>query len=180
LTGFRSLGETELLRGPVISVGLARFEAPDGTRFERQIVHHPGAVVVVPVTDRRTVLMVRQFRAAVGADLLEVPAGKRDVTGETPEATAHRELVEEVGWAPGRLDLLARFYNSPGFCDELTHLFLARDLAPATLAPAGIEEGHMSVEEIALDDAPGLIAGGSIIDAKSIVGLCLARAVLDI
>lgn len=163
----------------MISVGLARFEAPDGTTFDRQVVHHPGAVVVVPVTDHRTVLMVRQFRAAVGAELLEVPAGKRDVTGEEPEATAHRELVEEVGRAPGRLDLLARFYNSPGFCDELTHLFLARDLRTATAAPAGIEEGHMSVEEIPLDDAPRLIADGNIIDAKSIIGLCLARAVLD-
>ena len=79
---FRKLGETELFRGSLIQVASATFEGPDGQTFERDIVHHPGAVVVVPVTDDGTAMMVRQYRAAVGDELLEVVAGKRDVDGE--------------------------------------------------------------------------------------------------
>jgi 8-oxo-dGTP pyrophosphatase MutT (NUDIX family) len=175
VTQFRKLDETEVARGPVIQVGVARFAAPDGTEFERQIVHHPGAVVVVPLLDRRTVVLVRQFRAAVDAELLEVPAGKRDVAGEAPEATAARELAEEIGYRPGRLRLLARFYNSPGFSDELSHLYLAEELEEVGREAAGIEEGHMSVHQIDLDAVPGLIATGEIVDAKTIIGLTLTR-----
>jgi 8-oxo-dGTP pyrophosphatase MutT (NUDIX family) len=175
VTGFRKLDETEIYRGPVITLGLARFTAPDGTPFERQVVHHPGAVVVVPVIGHRTVVLVRQFRAAVGSELLEVPAGKRDVDGEPPETTAARELAEEIGYKPGRLHLLAHFYNSPGFSDELSHLYLAEDLEAVGREAAGIEEGHMSVHEIDLEEVPALIASGEIIDAKTIIGLALTR-----
>ena len=112
-----------------VPVGLARCAspAPDGEEFDRHVVHHPGAVVVVPVIDDDAIL-VRQCRVAAGRELLEVPAGKRDVDGEPPEATANRELEEEIGYRAGRLELLCEFYNSPGFCDEYTHLFLATDL----------------------------------------------------
>ena len=161
-----------------MSVGQARFEAPDGTVFERQVVHHPGAVVVVPLTSKDQVVLVRQFRAAVAEDLLELPAGKRDVPGEPPEVTAERELVEEVGLMPGRLDLLARFYNSPGFSDELSYVFLARELAPAPASPAGIEEKHMTVHEVELSSVPDMIRDGRIMDAKTIIGLGLTRELL--
>ncbi|HMC40716.1 MAG TPA: NUDIX hydrolase [Acidimicrobiales bacterium] len=151
------------------------YEGPDGDRFERDIVHHPGAVVVVPVTPEGKVMLVRQFRAAVGEDLLEIPAGKRDVAEEAPEVTAARELAEEVGRRAGRMELLARFYNSPGFCDELTYLYLARDLQEVPLDRQGLEEQHMTVEEIGLDEIPGLIMSGHIMDAKTIIGTALAR-----
>ena len=180
MTEFRKLDETEVLRGPVITVGLARFTAPDGTAFERQVVHHPGAVVVVPLIRPGTVVLVRQFRAAVESELLEVPAGKRDVDGEPPETTAGRELAEEIGYRPGRLRLLARFYNSPGFSDELSHLYLAEDLHPVGREAADIEESHMSVHEVDLDEVPGLIASGEIVDAKTIIGLALTRERLRI
>ena len=172
---FRKVDETEVANGPVIRLATARFTAPDGTSFERQIVHHPGAVVVVPLVDPGRVVLVRQFRAAVGTELLELPAGKRDVDGEPPEVTAARELAEEIGLRPGRLTLLARFYNSPGFSDELSHLFLAADMVQVDKEPAGIEEGHMSVHEVALAEVPGLVAAGEIIDAKTIIGLALTR-----
>ena len=175
MTQFRKVDESQLTSGPVISLALARFTAPDGSPFERQVVHHPGAVVVVPLLDNGRVMLVRQFRAAVEAELLELPAGKRDVDGEAPEVTAARELAEEVGLRPGRLHRLARFYNSPGFSDELSHLFLAEDLEACDRAPAGIEEGHMSTEEVDLADVPRLIAAGDIIDAKTIIGLALTR-----
>jgi ADP-ribose diphosphatase len=170
---FRKVDETEIYRGSLIQVGRARFEAPDGETFERDIVHHPGAVVVVPLTDADTVLMVRQFRAAVGGDLLEIPAGKRDVAGEPTEVTAARELAEEVGRRPGSLELLATFYNSPGFCDELSWLYLATDLEPVALDRQGAEEQHMTIEEVALSAVPALVADRRIVDAKSIIGLSL-------
>jgi len=142
------------------------------------VVHHPGAVSVVPLLDDGTVVLVRQYRAAVDRDLLEIPAGKRDVAGEAPELTAHRELAEEIGMQAGRLEQLAEFYNSPGFCDEHSFVFLARDLEPCGNSLQGVEEQHMTVEHVALADVPGLIASGELVDAKSIIGLSLAREAL--
>ncbi len=174
MPSFRKLGETEIYRGTLIRVAAARFEGPDGERFERDVVHHPGAVVVVPVTAAREVLMVRQYRAAVEQELLELPAGKRDVDGEATEVTAARELAEEIGQQAGRLELLARFYNSPGFSDELSWLYLAQQLSPVPTDRQGVEERHMTVEQIPLAAVPDMIASGAVVDAKSIIGLTLA------
>lgn len=178
MPAFRKVGEGEVFRGSLIRVVSARFESPDGEQFERDVVQHPGAVVVVPLTAAGTVLMVRQFRAAVDGDLLEVPAGKRDVDGEATEVTAARELAEEVGRRAGRLDLLARFYNSPGFSDEFTWLYLAQDLSSVPLDRQGAEEQHMTIEEVPLAAVPGMIRAGEIVDAKSIIGLTLTAAQL--
>jgi ADP-ribose pyrophosphatase len=173
---FRRLDEQLRYQGPLISVATARFSGPDGDTFEREIVHHPGAVSMVPlVEDGATVLLVRQFRAAVGTELLEIPAGKRDVSGESPEETARRELEEEIGLRPGRLERLAHFYNSPGFSDEHSIVFMASDLTPGRLDRQGVEERQMTVTRVDLDAVPDLIATGAICDAKTIIGLCLAR-----
>ena len=179
LTRFRKLAEEVDFRGSLVTAARARFADPSGAVFERDVVHHPGAVVVVPVVDGgRSVLMVRQYRAAIDRVLLEVPAGKRDVDGEPVEVTARRELAEEVGMEAERVELLARFYNSPGFCDEHTHLFAATGLTPCALSAQGIEEEHMTIEHVALADVPRLVAAGELVDAKSIIGLYLARDAL--
>jgi ADP-ribose pyrophosphatase len=178
LTPFRKLAERSVYTGTLISVAVGTFEAPDGSTFERDIVRHPGAVSIVPVDDDRGVLMVRQYRAAIDADLLEIPAGKRDVEGEPPEETARRELEEEVGMRTGRLDKLAEFYNSPGFSDELSYVFLARDLEPSQVSAHSPEEKEMTIERVPLDEVPVLIRSGRLVDAKSIIGLCLARELL--
>jgi len=176
---FRKRGEQVVYTGSLVTAVRAEFEAPDGTAFERDVVHHPGAVVVVPVlAGGKSVLMVRQFRAAADRVLLEVPAGKRDVDGEPVEITAKRELEEEVGMRAGRVQKLAEFYNSPGFCDELSHVFMATDMEPVPVSAQGVEEQHMTIEEVALDDVPALIATGELVDAKSIIGLCLTRQAL--
>jgi 8-oxo-dGTP pyrophosphatase MutT (NUDIX family) len=179
LSGFRLVTEEERFRGSLISVAEGRFEAPDGTTFQRDIVHHPGAVSVVPVLgDSGEVVLVRQYRAAVDRILLEIPAGKRDVAGEPPEETARRELIEEIGMRAGRLEPLAEFFNSPGFSDEHSFVFMALDLAPAPSDLQGIEEQYMTVERVALDDVGGMIRSGAIVDAKTIIGLTLAREAL--
>ena len=172
---FRKVGEREVYDGPVIRLVVATFAGPDGETFERDVVHHPGAVSVVPLSDDGEVVMVRQYRAAVDADVLEIPAGKRDVPGEAPEVTAQRELGEEVGLQAGRLELLARFHNSLGFSDEESFVFLGTELTDVPADLQGIEEQHMSLERIRLDDVPRLIAEGALTDAKSIIGLTLAR-----
>ena len=172
---FRRVEERIVHTGFLIEVAEATFEAPDGTRFERDVVHHPGAVSVVPILHDGSVLLVRQYRAAIDRELLEVPAGKRDVHGEDPAVTAHRELAEEVGLRAGRVEKLAEFYNSPGFCDEHSYVFLALDLEEVTSDAQGPEERHMTIEQIALAEVPALIASGEISDAKTIIGLCLAR-----
>jgi ADP-ribose pyrophosphatase len=173
--GFRRLGERSIYQGHVISLGVGEFEAPDGHRFERDVVHHPGAVSVVPLLDNGDAVLVRQYRAALDRELLEIPAGKRDVEGEDPVVTAQRELGEEVGLRAAHLDLLAEFYNSPGFSDEHSYTYLATGLTSVAAAPDGAEEREMQIEHIALSSVPDLIASGDLVDAKSIIALLLTR-----
>lgn len=170
---FTQVDETEVHRGFRFSVHRARYRAADGTEFERDVVRHPGAVAVVPLHEDGTVTLVRQFRAALGHDLLELPAGLRDVEGEPDSATAERELIEEAGLAPGRLQHLVTFHNSPGFCDESVGVFLATGLREVDGDPQGIEEHHMTIERVPLADALAMIDDGRITDAKTIIGLTL-------
>lgn len=174
--GFRIVASTPTARIGFLDVTEETVVGPDGSRHARTVVRHPGAVVVVPVVNGTHAVLVRQFRAAVGGWLLEVPAGKRDVDGEPPEATAARELHEETGLRAGRIVPLAEFYNTPGFCDEYTYLFAAFDLEDAGgPQPVGVEEAAMTIEHVALDAIDDLIAAREIVDAKTIIGLLLAR-----
>ncbi|HLF99121.1 MAG TPA: NUDIX hydrolase [Acidimicrobiia bacterium] len=153
--------------------------APDGEVLTRYTVRHPGAVVIVAVDEHERVVMVRQFRSAARGHLLEVPAGKRE-PDEEPEVTARRELEEEVGLHAADLVKLSEFFNSPGFTDELTHVYLARSLSPAASgAELKAEERFMEVSRIALAEAEALMATGAIRDGKSIIGLVLARRYLE-
>lgn len=128
----------------------------------------------MPVVDEGTaVLLVRQYRSSVDAELLEIPAGLRDVADEPPVETARRELIEEVGMRAGRIERVCEFHNSPGFCDEVVHVFAAFDLEPCALDRQGVEEQHMTIETVALDDVPAMIASGAISDAKTVIGLTL-------
>jgi 8-oxo-dGTP pyrophosphatase MutT (NUDIX family) len=178
--GFRVAATTRVTAVGFLSIDELVLEAPEGDVVNRVVVRHPGAVVVVPVVaDGLAALLVRQYRIATDGELLEVPAGKRDVVGEDPATTAARELAEEIGFAPGRLVKLAEFYNTPGFCDEYTHLYAALDLVEVDgPAPTSLEEQHMVVEQIALADVELLIAQRRLVDAKSIIGLLLARQYL--
>ena len=172
-SAFRPIGETTIFEGKIITVVVGEFETPSGEVVSRELIRHPGAVSVVPVVDDH-VVMVRQYRAAIGADLLEIPAGKRDVADEPPEITAERELIEEIGLRPRSLELLSAFYNSAGFCDEYCYVYLATEFDEATAEAHGEEEVHMTVERVPLADVPAMIADGRLCDSKSIIGLTLA------
>jgi 8-oxo-dGTP pyrophosphatase MutT (NUDIX family) len=175
---FRVVGTETLADVGFLQLARLHVASADGEEFDRHVVHHPGAVVVVPVLPNGDAVLVRQWRVATGRDLLEVPAGKRDVEGEPPETTANRELEEEIGYVGRRLDKLAEFYNSPGFCDEYTHLFLATELEERERAAVSHEEAAMTIERVPLDRVDELIASGELVDAKSIIGLLLARQFL--
>lgn len=146
----------------------------DGSRVERRVVvEHPGAVVLVPVLATRRVVMVRQFRASVEREMLELPAGKRDVPGESAIETAARELQEECGLRASSLVEIGRFLNSPGFTNEETVVVLATGLAPSQSAPQSLEEAAMSLEIVDLETFSVLE------DAKSVLGLEMARRYLQ-
>ena len=172
-SGFTQVSQRVVHEGAVVTFTVGTFRSPSGELLERDVVKHPGAVSVVAI-DGEEVVLVRQFRAALGFDLLEIPAGKRDVPGEAPEVTAARELEEEVGLRAGSLELLVDFYNSAGFSDEHSYVYLATDLHAGELALQGVEEQHMTIVRIPLEEIPARIAAGEIIDAKTLIGLLLA------
>lgn len=150
---------------------------PDDDHAEREIVDHMSAVAVVPVLGDGTVVMLRQYRHAVGQYLLEIPAGVLDVEGEDEADAAQRELAEEVGMRAGRLEHVTTFHNSAGWTTERTHVFVGRDLEEVP-RPEGFdlehEEADMEVVRLPLDDAVAAVAAGEITDAKTVIGLLLA------
>ncbi len=176
---FLPLGEELLHHGHVIDLYRSRFAAPDGTEMVRDVVRHPGAVSVVPVLESGDVVLVRQFRAPLNRYMLEIPAGKLDVAGEDLETAARRELAEEVGLDAGQLEMLVRFHNSVGFCDEESHVFLATQLSEVARDRQGVEEEHMQEVLIPLVDTPDAIARGEITDAKTVLGLMAALSRLE-
>lgn len=179
MNDFAFLGDEPVYRGR-LTVCRARFRGPDGSEFEREFIRSSGAVSIVPVLDDGfTVVMVRQYRGAVDAHLLEIPAGKRDVEGELPVETARRELIEETGFRAANMYPLTEFYNSPGTSDQRHHLFLATGLESVGDQAQTIEEQHLSIEHVDLRDVDQLIASRVIVDAKSMIGLLLARQRLD-
>ncbi|MCB0971345.1 MAG: NUDIX hydrolase [Acidimicrobiales bacterium] len=175
--GFRHLADREVAAGHRIRFVRATFEAPDGTTFERDVIRDHRVVAMVPVLDDgRTVVLVRQYRGAVDREMLEIPAGLCDVAGEDdPEATARRELVEEVGLEATHLELLATIHQSAGITDEHGLIYLATGLRAVDDDRQGIEEAHMTVEHLDLGDLDAAIADGRLTDAKTLIGLLRAR-----
>jgi len=139
------------------------------------VIRHPGAVALAAVTDDDSVVLVRQYRPALDRWILEVPAGTCDVAGEAAEVTSHRELAEEVGYAADRLELLTRCAITPGFCDELSSVYLATGLHPVPVDRQGVEERFMRVEHVPLNRFDAMVDDGTIIDATTILGVGLAR-----
>lgn len=168
----------ELYHGRVIDLWVDEVEYPSGNRSIREIAHHSGGAVTVPLLEDGRVLLVRQLRYPLGTHILELPAGKLS-PGEDPRAAAARELEEETGYRATLMRPLASFYTTPGFCDEVLHLFLATGLAPV---PGGHrrEEGEftMTIETPMFQEALAMIDEGKIRDGKSIAGLLLAERVL--
>jgi ADP-ribose pyrophosphatase len=168
----RVLSSRNIYRGRVVHLDVDRVVEPSGMEVEREIVRHPGAAVLLPVTAAKSVVLIRQFRYAAGETLLEVPAGTID-PGETPEETAERELVEETGYHAGRLVKLAEFFPSPGILAERMHLFLATELEKGEASPEADES--LELVELSWERALALEPGTDVRDAKTIVALSFLR-----
>jgi ADP-ribose pyrophosphatase len=157
-------------RGRSITVQVEDVTLPNGQTVALDLVRHPGAAAVVPFEDASTVLLIRQFRHAAGGFIWEIPAGKLD--GDAPDVCAHKELAEEAGRRAGKLVPLTSIFTTPGFTDEVIHLFAAFDLSPV---PQALEHDEV-IEVVAtpLARALEMIYSGELRDAKSALALLLA------
>ncbi|UGS37094.1 NUDIX hydrolase [Capillimicrobium parvum] len=170
---FEAAGEPRTVwEGKVVSVDEVAFRfVEDGAVVEREIVRHPGAVATIPLEDDHVWLVVQPRQAVGEADMLEIPAGKLDVEGESPEANAQRELAEEVGKRAERFEHLKSFYTSCGVMDEEIHIYLATGLSDA--GADADEEERIEVVAWPLDRLDDAIARSK--DSKTLIGLLLLK-----
>jgi len=173
----KTLHTETVYRGKIINLRLDTVLLPNGRTGTREVVEYAGAVAVVAVNGAREVYLVRQYRYAVGEELLEIPAGKMN-PGEEPSACARRELSEETGLRAGSWRHLCSFYSTPGFTTEKLHLFLARELEQAAAHPDADE--FLRVVAVPFAEALSMIERGEICDAKTVAGLLYAGRVLNI
>jgi ADP-ribose pyrophosphatase len=161
----------KVFQGRVLGLEVDRVRLSNGRTTEIELVRHPGAVAVAPVTADGHLLMVRQFRFATGDWLLEVPAGKLD-PGEEPDGAVARELEEETGFRAGRIESLGWVWTTPGFTDEVIHLYLALDLEPTRQSLQ--DDEVLTVERLPIGEAIDRALEGRLFDAKSVC--CVLRA----
>src|SRR6267378_1836764 len=164
------LASKEIFKGRVFDVTVDTIREGEKT-YQREVVHHPGSAVIVPVFADVTVALVRQYRHPAVRYLLEAPAGTLQ-RGEVPEDGAARELEEELGCVAGRMEKLSEFFVSPGFCEEKMWIYLATEL---TETKQRLEDDEiLEVVRIPFSQALGMITTGEIEDAKTIIGVMLA------
>ena len=164
----RTLESRRIYDGRILALRVDKVELPSGRETMREVVEHGDCVAIVAVDAEDNVLLVRQFRKPIESMLLEIPAGGIEA-GEEPLQSAHRELIEETGYAAGRMERLCGFYSSPGYCTEFLHVFLATELEPGT--GHAEEDEFIELVPVPLSQVSDLILSGEIADAKSIAGL---------
>lgn len=164
----KTISIQSIYEGRIIKVRVEEVELPNGKTASREIVHHNGAVAVLAVTNEDKIVLVRQYRKPMDQIILEVPAGKLE-GDEDPKACAERELIEETGFKAKDMKRIASFYTSPGFSDELVHLYRGRGLTAGEAQPD--EDEFVEVLYISLPEAKKYIETGEIKDAKTIMAI---------
>jgi ADP-ribose pyrophosphatase len=159
----KTIAKEQIFSGKVIDLYVEDVELPNGKTSKREIVKHPGAVAVLAVTDEGKII---QFRKPLERTIVEIPAGKLE-KGEEPEYTALRELEEETGYTAKKLTKMTAFYTSPGFADEIVHVFLAEELAVLEEKRELDEDEFVEVMEVTLEDALKLVESREVYDAKT-------------
>ena len=168
----RQLLESEkIFEGAVFDVLRDRLREENGIEIVREVVRHPGGAGALPLFDDGRVALVKQYRHPARRELLEIPAGRIE-GGETPETCAARELEQEIGFLAGRIEKLAEFYTTPGFCGEKLHVYLATDLTPSSQALDHDE--LIEVVYLPFAEAAQMVERGGIEDSKTIIALLLA------
>lgn len=164
----KKLSSQQIYSGRAVNLSVDIVEKPSGKKATREVVEHSACIAAVVLDDQHNVLLVRQFRYPVGRFLLEIPAGGID-DGEEPQDCVRRELQEEIGYLPRKIDKLGGFYSIPGYGTEYLHCYLATNLVPSRL----VAEDSQGIElvRVPTNQIPQLIASGEICDAKSIAAL---------
>jgi ADP-ribose pyrophosphatase len=172
MTEFLKLDSRVAFDGRIFQVHVDRVQFPNGNTVNVEIVRHPRSVVLIPMPDPAHVILVRQYRYPVAQWLWELPAGSLD-PGEEPEAAAHRECHEEIGKLPRGLELLGRFFPTPGFCDEEMHLYRIDGLDEPTSDAQLDDDEIIEPKVFALAEVRDMIARGEIADMKTVIGIAL-------
>ena len=169
------LGAQTIFTGRIFSIHADRVRLPNGHEATMEVVRHAGSVVLLPMPDDSHVILVRQYRYAIDQWIWELAAGSLD-PGEGPEDGASRECQEEIGLVPGRIEHLASFFPTPGYCDEVMNFFRLTDLSlPAAGSPAAVqdEDEDLRVGTFTVDEVRQLIRNGEIVDLKTVAGMGL-------
>ena len=167
-TAEKTISTHRAYRGKILNLRIDKVETPAGKKVIREVVEHEPAVGILPVASDGSVLLIRQFRYALGQEILEIPAGIVDEGEDFPSA-ARRELQEEIGYYPGTLEEIGRMYNSPGFCTEMLILYLASDLRPSKLDHD--EDEFIETVSVPAEEIASLLADGKIIDGNTFSAL---------
>jgi ADP-ribose pyrophosphatase len=166
----KTLASQHVYQGHAVNMRVDTVEKAGGRKTTRDVVEHSDCVAVVVIDEQDNVLLVRQFRHPVDRFLLEIPAGGID-PGEEPLDSVRRELQEEIGYLPRKIDNLGGFYSIPGYGTEYLHCFVATDLVPGRLTAEDTED--IELVRVSPNEIPRLIASGEICDAKSIAALLM-------
>lgn len=168
--GFRVEAEREIFKGRVIRLVDRDLVLPNGRQTTFSVVEHPGAVAIIPIFENGDVVLLKQFRPSIGEEIYEIPAGTLE-EGESPLATAKREIVEETGYKARKWEKIAEFYTAPGFCTELMHVFVAKGLSPASAE--GDADEILKPIRMSFPKALEMVRKRKVRDAKSIAGLLI-------
>lgn len=161
--------------GKIIDLTIDRIRYDSGKESIREVIEHPGGAVIVGLFDNNDILLIRQYRHPFKREVIELPAGKLDVK-EDPLHCAQRELQEETGYTAKSWTKLTSIMTTPGFCDEVLHIFLAKDLSLSEKGQS-LEEGETTIQTMKIPVQKGIemIRNGEIVDAKTIIGIYLGR-----
>ncbi|TQR10958.1 NUDIX hydrolase [Psychrobacillus soli] len=159
--------QTEMkFQGRIITLQVDEVELPNGKTGKREIVKHPGAVAIIPITEDKKIILVEQYRKALERSIIEIPAGKIE-PNEAPELTALRELEEETGYTTNKLQYIQSFATSPGFADEIIHLYLAENIVKVEEKAELDEDEFVELMHVSLEEMESMITSKQIYDAKT-------------
>ncbi|WIV10979.1 NUDIX hydrolase [Proteiniborus sp. MB09-C3] len=167
----KTMKSEKIYEGKILSLRIDTVELPDKKYSKREIVEHPGAVAIVPITNEGEIVFVKQFRKATETVLLEIPAGKLEIN-EQPVECAIRELKEETGLYSENIEYILDYFSSPGFTNEKIHIFIASEVINGEATPE--EDEYIDVVKINIDEAINMIKDGTIKDGKTIIGVYMA------
>lgn len=170
----KTIQSMPIYTGKIISVQVDDVRLPDGNESKREIVKHPGAVALIPIKDDGKIIVVKQYRKALERTIIEIPAGRIE-PNEAPKLTAIRELEEETGYGAKEVTYIQSFATSPGFADEIIHLYVAKGLYEIDHPADGDEDEFIEQFEVTIDEAEEMVANGDIYDAKTAFAILYAK-----